>query len=799
VNKYQAKPPSCDGCLWKDVTVGYAAGSGPTNAKLVVVAESLGENEAIQGIPLVGATGKQLNQFLKNHGVSRNDVYCDNIVRCKPPPSSTLTRKTDKLPKEIVQFCTERHLKLALNFIKPHCIVALGDYSLNYLTGKKGISKWRGSVLPTQFGKVVPTWHPAWLHKGESAIIMEPFLDFDIGKAVEESEAAAYTPPHEDFNIAPTLSEIKKLAEHSRQEGPISVDIETSGGSWWNTAPLCLGFYFSKSNRAICVPFLSKGGVEIWSRNDLDAIVAVIYETLADEAIEKQFQNGMYNIIVLESMGFAVNNFAFDTMIAHHAIIAEKGVPHDLAFIGSIYTPFPYYKDDVKGEDNFALLEDNVLRTYNCRDVAVTAVAAREMEPEIDEYGVRETFGKDMKLQRPLINIQRRGVLVDKNLLEAYRKEADEQLAECETSLRSILGPDFNVRSTKQLRKLLFEDMKLEPISRTRTQEPAVDFDSLMQLSDQVTDDLEPLFAEIIKYRKVDKLRSTYLTEFILDSNSRVHTQYTLHVTPTGRLSSRNPNLQNFPKKRIRDIFIARLGYVLLGRDYSQIELRIFALISHDEPLLKIFREGGDVHASNASDLFGVTISAVTEEMRDFAKTFMYGAILYGGTAATIRRQAQSRALRGGIARVPSVAEIERLQFAFLSKHPNIVHFQKEIEKEVISKRRLREPFGRVRYFLGRKDSIVRAAYNFPIQGGAASIINDALIRLDNSLGKHLGGVVLQVHDELVLEVPENAVNDYVELTKEVMEFPVVIEGQSVVFPTDCEIGKSWGKMEKIK
>ena len=779
------------------MSLGYAAGSGPSNAKLAVVAESLGQNEAIQGIPLVGWSGKKLNSWLKEHGVSRDEVYCDNVVRCMPPPSTGNTKRAEKLPKDIIAFCTSHHLSPSLELVKPNCVIALGDYSLNFLTGKRGISKWRGSILMTQRGKVVPTFHPSWLMKGENAIIMEPFVRFDIGKGVQESKTSDYLQPKENFNITPALEEIQSISSLARREQKVSVDIETSGGTWWNTAPLCIGFYFKGADCAICVPFLGKGGLEIWSDDDLNKVVEAVWEILADDGICKIFQNGNYDIKVLESAGFSVNNFGFDTMIAHHAIISEKGVPHDLAFIGSIYTPFPYYKDDVKGEDNFALLDEAVMRTYNCRDVAVTSFAHVELDKEIDEFGVRQTFEQDMKMLRPMMAMETRGVLINQSLLYDYRKQLDNQIANHEQTLKSILGDDFNFRSTKQLRKLFFEDLKLSPIGMTKHKEPSVDFDTLMKLSEQVPSDLEPLFTELIEWKKDDKLRSTYFSEFILDSNGRVHTQYTLHVTPTGRLSSRNPNLQNIPDGRAKEIFIAQPGFKLLACDYQQIELRIFANITNDALLLDVFAKGDDPHAFNAAHLFSVPISAVTEQQRDFAKTFIYGAILYGGTAATVRRQAISRAIRTKAGIVPSVKEIEGLQQSWLTKHPNTARWQRSIELEVLSTRKLREPLGRIRHFLGSRDNIVRAAYNFPIQGCAASVINGAIIRLF-PLIQQPAGMELQVHDEIILEVPESEVRQYADLTREVMETPIEINEKIVKFPTTAKVGDSWEELKKL-
>ena len=496
-----------------------------------------------------------------------------------------------------------------------------------------------------------------------------------------------------------------------------------------------------------------------------------------------------------------IANFSFDTMIAHHTIFSEKDVPHDLAFIASTYTRIPFYKDDVKGEDNFALLPTEILRTYNCRDVLVTGIASSELDGEIDEYQVRATFEQDMKMLRPLLNMQRRGVLINRMLLEKKRSELQKEITEALADIQRVIGSDFKPSSTKQLQKFLFEDLGLDPIDHTKKGQPKVDFDSLIQLADQVGSKIEPLFHSIIGWRRAEKKLKNYYREFIFDNQGRVHPSYLIHVTPTGRLSARMPNVQNFPEHE-RDIFVPAPGYIFISRDFSQIELRILAIITQDESILQIFERGEDPHAYNACDLFGITLDKVTKQHRDPAKTFMYGGVIYGGTAETVRRQILSRALREGrikIADIPSVAQVTAAQNRWFTKHPKIRIFQSEIEKEVLSTRRLRTPLGRVRYFLGRREDIVRAGYNFPIQGTASDIINPAFIELDKRIDPMSGGIVIQCHDELLLEVKKEEVNRYLDMSKEVMERPVRIHDKEYVFPTTVKTGYSWGTLEKVK
>lgn len=302
---YIPKPSSCQGCPWETVSVGFADSTGPSAATLALVAESAGDNEAQQGRALVGWTGQQVNNLLEHNGVKRDEVYCDNVVRCKPPPA----KKGAKLPKEVIEFCTQQHLLPALQAIKPNCIIALGDYSLQFLTGHKGITKWRGSLIHSEsFGKVVPTFHPAALMKGEGMAVYWPFVDFDFAKAIRESKTAAYVPPEENFNINPTIKDVMKFVKRARDAGRVSIDIETSGGSWWNTAPLCIGMCIEEAGRyeAICIPFYGYKGQIIWSEEEMYLVIKMVDAILSNSSIIKVFQNCLYDVQVLESIGWEV-------------------------------------------------------------------------------------------------------------------------------------------------------------------------------------------------------------------------------------------------------------------------------------------------------------------------------------------------------------------------------------------------------------------------------------------------------------------------------------------------------------
>jgi DNA polymerase I len=807
--KWFPKPSTCGGCPWEFESNGYAAGDGNLSSHLWVIAESAGKNEAEQGKPLVGHTGRDLNNALAMAGTTRADVYCDNVIRCMPPPG---LKRAQKIPKDVVNFCTRVHIAPLLQQHKPNTILALGEYSLNFLTGRRGITRQRSSVLESAYAfKVVPTIHFAALsHDSQRYSILRPFIEYDISRAVKESKTPVLTRPLEDFNVKPTYQDWVLFRDEIRASGQVTIDIETSGGTWYNTAVLCIGFLISVGQRrkGLSLPLLDKFGEDYWSSPaEFGEILADVHDILGDVHVGKVFQNENYEHLVLESHGFRIRGPKNDTMLKHHVIACDKGIPHSLQFITSVYTDLPYYKDESKGEENFALLDPIQLRTYNLRDCLATSLANDEMEPELDELGVRHVYDFDMQLIDAIRAMQRRGIIVDKVARRDYERHVDGQLAELTADLRQIVGPSFNPNSDKQLRQYLFEELGLAPVGFTKGRKPTVDIDSLLQIqAEQPSGNGLNLFLDqLMLYNQYTKTLSTYLPDFHTDHEGAVHANFNLHVTPHGRLSSSNPNLLNIPRNsydggRIKSLFIARPGHMFISRDYSQIELWIYAYAANDLPLIKEFESNGDPHTRTAADLFGVDPAAVLPDQRDIAKTFHYGGILYGGGAAAIRAQASRQLLRARrTVQVPEQSVIERAQGRWYSAHPAAAMFNASIE-DIAKKTRTATTLilGRKRTFFGALSEAMRAARSTVISGTAADIINQAWLTLYREMEGGRAGVVLQVHDELLFEVPAVEEGKWLRRTREVMEAPVKI-GQYTVKPrTSCKVGTIWGKLTTV-
>ncbi len=419
-----------------------------------------------------------------------------------------------------------------------------------------------------------------------------------------------------------------------------------------------------------------------------------------------------------------------------------------------------------------------------------------------------ETVYRDIEL--PLISILARmhklGILVDKahikNLSHTYHKE----LEKIQKMIWSEVGGEFNINSPKQLGEVLFDKLMLSTKGLKKTQGGAR---STRESELEKLRDGHPVIGKILSYRELQKLLSTYIDNLpkMIESDGRLHTTFIQTGTTTGRMSSVNPNLQNIPIKgergpEIRNMFIAEKGHVLVAFDYSQIELRVFAMLSHDKDFVSIFKEGRDVHAAVAAEVFGVSQDKVTHEMRRRAKIINFG-ILYGMGVTSLKRTL------GG-----SLEEARVFYGSYFKEFEGIARYIELIKKEAARKGYTETLFGRRRYFEGFRSHIpyVRAsaermAVNAPVQGSAADIIKFAMNGAERALKKsgflENAHLLLQVHDELVYEIKkgqeEKTIPVITRAMEEVLNIRKEINSAGVPLEVDCKVGPSWGEMKSYK
>lgn len=520
-----------------------------------------------------------------------------------------------------------------------------------------------------------------------------------------------------------------------------------------------------------------------------------------DEKIKKCGHNMKYDVRVLQAFGIDTEGCYFDTMLASY-LLNPGSRQHGLDNI--VFAEFGWEKisvDDLLGEkkskQTFAEVADNSpekIMLYSCEDADFTNRLVSKFEKDLSKNNLDKMFGEiEMPLMKVLCDMENSGIMIDAGTLAALETRLKKEADELQKRIWEAAGEIFNINSTKQLKEILFEKLKIssEGIAKKKTGFSTA-ADELEKMKDK-----HEIIKPIQEYRELMKLLSTYiesLPKLINRKTGRIHTSYNQAVAATGRLSSTDPNLQNIPVRteygrEIRKAFIAKKGWVLASFDYSQIELRLAAHYSKDQNLIDAFKNGVDIHTATAAQINEVNIDGVTKEMRREAKATNFG-ILYGQGAHGLSQAAD----------IPYNTAKEFIA-KYFQTFPGIKNYIDETIEKTKSLGYVETLFGRRRYLpdinasapLLRK-SAERMAINTPLQGTAADMLKVAMIAIYDEI-KSFDDIkmLLQVHDELVFEIKEGKVDKYSAMIKKNMESVVNLEIPIVV---DLKIGKNWGEME---
>ncbi len=504
-------------------------------------------------------------------------------------------------------------------------------------------------------------------------------------------------------------------------------------------------------------------------------------------------QNLKYDLIILRRLGLDPRGISFDAMIASHLARPEER-HHNLEEIARHYLNYEMlsYRELAGKEGKIAQVTVEQAAFYAAEDAEIVSRVKPRLEEALERAGATRLF-RDVEV--PLVNVlarmEQNGILVDREVLAAQGREIREKLAIIERDLYEIAGEEFNPNSPKQVAEVLFNRLGLPVIERTKTG-PSTGARVLAELAAQ-----HPLPGKLIEYRELQKLLSTYidrLPEAINPETGRIHTSFHQTSTATGRLSSSDPNLQNIPIRteigeRIRRAFVAPEGSLLIGADYSQIELRLLAHLSGDPGLIAAFREGKDLHRMTASRIFAIPEEAVTGKLRDAAKRINFG-IIYGISPFGLAREL-------GIPRGEAKDYIDR----FFAAYPKAKEYIDELIARATEKGYAETILGRRRPLphlrsnnVPRRNFDKRNAVNTPIQGSAADLIKLAMLRLDRLIeaGTLRAKMLLQIHDELIFEAREEDVPQASELIKREMEGVMELR-----VPLTCKVksGRNWAEL----
>ncbi len=528
-----------------------------------------------------------------------------------------------------------------------------------------------------------------------------------------------------------------------------------------------------------------------------DEVLGALRPILEDPKRAKLGQNLKYDCTVLHNHGVNLEGIRFDTMLESY-VLDSTGSRHDLDTLALKYLGHKtiHYEDVAgkgKGQLSFNQVPLEQAGPYAAEDADISLRLHDALYPRLEKESAQASLFEriEMPLVPVLSKIERTGVRVDCDMLATQSRELSERIQALEVLAHKEAGGPFNIASPKQIQEILFDRLELPVLSKTPKGQPSTAESVLAELADQ-----HELPRLILEHRGLSKLRSTYtekLPTLVNPRTGRVHTSYHQAAVATGRLSSSDPNLQNIPVRtaegrRIREAFVPEPGYRLVAADYSQIELRIMAHLSADEGLLNAFAKGEDVHRATAAEVFGVALDAVSGDQRRSAKAINFG-LIYGMSAFGLARQL-------GIDRGQAQDYIN----LYFERYPGVRTFMDATRLQVREKKFVETVFGR-RLFLpdigssnhARRQGAERAAINAPMQGTAADLIKLAMLAVDAWLTKenHDARIIMQVHDELVLEVPEA---DVKAVGKKLAVLMSEVAELAVPLKVDVGTGSNWAE-----
>ena len=595
------------------------------------------------------------------------------------------------------------------------------------------------------------------------------------------------------YETVTTLDALHGWIDAARAAGVVAVDTETDSLDAMRAR--LVGISLATAAGKACYIPLRHEGVEAQVAEE--AALAALADLFGDPCVLKVFQNAKYDLMVFRQAGLAPPEPVDDTMLLSFAM--EAGAHghgmDELSVLHLGHTPISY--DSVtgtgKGRLSFAQVPLDRATAYAAEDADVTLRLWEVLKPRLRAAKALALYEQvERRLVPVLLEMERAGIKVDADELRAMSKDFEQRMAAMEIEIHKLAGESFNVGSPKQLGEILFDRMKLPGGKRMKTGAWGTDAGVLQGLAEQGHE----LPSRILEWRQLAKLKSTYadaLVEQINPETGRVHTSYAMAVASTGRLSSTDPNLQNIPVRteegqRIRRAFVAEPGHVLVSADYSQIELRLLAHVADIPQLKESFAAGEDIHARTASEVFGVPMAGMDGATRRRAKAINFG-IIYGISAFGLARQLQ---IEPGEAK----AYID----LYFRRYPGIRDYMEATKEEARKLGYVLTPFGRRCWIPGigdknpaRRGYAERQAINAPLQGGAADIIKRAMVKLPGALAEsNLGArMLLQVHDELLFEVPEAGAAGLAALARGVMQEAATL---SVPLVVETGQGRSWGE-----
>jgi len=597
-----------------------------------------------------------------------------------------------------------------------------------------------------------------------------------------------------DYRLILKTEELRSLIESIRMKGICCLDTETTSKDHL-TAEL-VGISFCLEPGAAYYLPLGHTYEGVGAQIDLDEALGLLKDILCDDKVKKIGQNIKYDAEVFARYGISLKGIFFDTMIASY-IIDPTLRQHNLDYLAQHYLSYKMIAYEEVTNHNkaktFAFVDVNKAKEYSCEDAEITLLLKSILEEKLnntDNYILFEDL--EMKLVPVIMDMEMTGIKIDVDFFKDMSEKFADELSTIERRTFDLAGEEFNINSPQQLGYILFEKLNLPGKKKTKKKSGySTDVEVLTELAG-----LHEIPSLLLRFRTISKLKSTYLdalVKMVNKNTGRVHTSYNQTVTATGRLSSSNPNLQNIPirseeGREIRKGFIADDGHLLLSADYSQIELRVFAHYSDDPVLIQAFDRGEDIHTRTAAEVFDLDPRMITPEMRRMAKMINFG-IIYGMGPIKLAKEL-------GISKKVAQAYLDN----YYERYKGVKNFKEKILSQTRQNGYVSTLLKRRRYLPNInsdnghiRSEAERAAINTPIQGTAADLIKIAMISIAERLKKEnlRTKMLLQVHDELVFEVPQAELATATKLIKDEMEgvYPL-----NIPLKVDINWGKNWGE-----
>ncbi|MBT6232885.1 MAG: DNA polymerase I [Nitrosomonadales bacterium] len=617
--------------------------------------------------------------------------------------------------------------------------------------------------------------------------------EIDISQEAPDQNVDTEFNNQKNYMLIQNTTDLKKWINQIKKEKLFSIDTETTSLEVMNAKLVGISISLKKGEAAY-IPVNHMGAAENEQINE-DEVIDLFKPILEDGSITKIGQNIKYDAHIFLNLGIKMHGINEDTMLMSYVInsneshgmnkLSQKYLGHECISYESLVG------SGVK-QLSFDQININDALDYAAEDADVTFqlyhVLKDQLKKENKLLAIYEKF--EIPSMKTLIEIERNGVLIDASLLNQQSQKIGEELINIENKAFELAGQPFNLASPKQLREILFEKLQIKPLKKTPTGTPSTSEEVLQELAKDY-----PLPKILLEYRTLAKLKSTYtdkLPLMINQSTGRIHTSYNQAVAVTGRLASSDPNLQNIPIKspegrKIREAFIAKPDFSILSADYSQIELRILAHLSKDSGLIQAFKDNKDIHTITASEIFNTKIEKITSEQRRYAKIINFG-LIYGMGAFGLAKNLN-------ITRGDAQNYIQE----YFNKYPTVLQYMEESKQFAREHGYVETYFGR-RLWLPeinssnglRKAGAERAAINAPMQGTAADLIKLAMIEVQQWIHANSnlkGQMIMQVHDELVFEVPNTEVDIFIKEIPQIMQNVAKLD---IPLTVEINAGKNW-------